>query len=516
MKKGMIRASVFVCITLFLLISLVVAVRYMAPSDGMGAVSSAEDNTTSQWLQLTINGCDLWVDTYASEQTYDTVTLTSEFPNVVQIGSFQGYQIYMGNQEIRPNTTADIIISELSSESPLMLRFVEKGTGVERVQYLNTIPPNYVSTAILSQNVEKGFYYFNIDNYVYKMNTDGEVVFFRLAGGDYTSPGGDDFKRTEVDGKVYYSFLWGQSDSQDPILTDVGYGRMQAMILDESYQFVDNVAFTVPTESNEGFRALENHQFTILGEGHYLLSSYVGKRVDNLPESVSDSGYGARVVACVLQEVKDGKLLFEWDSTDYPQLFEYSLEGNEFDNTQRFWCDYVHFNAVAVDPKDNNLLLSMRNLDAVLKIDRISGEILWVLGGKGDQFHLVQEQHFSRQHDVRLTADGGITLFNNGNKNGSSTEGQTNIMKFYLDEDSKTVTQFQKYEIPGAFAPFMGSAQELSDGHFLICWGGRHTALPLFSEIDFNTKTVLFEYARPICNTNGERSNAYRAYKSDQ
>lgn len=52
---------------------------------------------------------------------------------------------------------------------------------------------------------------------------------------------------------------------------------------------------------------LENHQFTMLGEGHYLLTAYVGEYVDNIPDQVQKSNTEVRVVASIIQEVLDGQ-----------------------------------------------------------------------------------------------------------------------------------------------------------------------------------------------------------------
>ena len=43
-------------------------------------------------------------------------------------------------------------------------------------------------------------------------------------------------------------------------------------------------------------------------------------------------------------------------------------------------------------------MCSFRNIDSILKIERGTGKILWILGGKGDHFGLTEEQKFSRQH----------------------------------------------------------------------------------------------------------------------
>ena len=46
---------------------------------------------------------------------------------------------------------------------------------------------------------------------------------------------------------------------------------------------------------------------------------------------------GVNVAVCIFQEVKDGECIFEWDSTDYPELYAISREGNDYNNTTCTW-----------------------------------------------------------------------------------------------------------------------------------------------------------------------------------
>ena len=47
---------------------------------------------------------------------------------------------------------------------------------------------------------------------------------------------------------------------------------------------------------------------------------------------------GVNVAVCIFQEVKDGECIFEWDSTDYPELYAISREGNDYNNTTCTWA----------------------------------------------------------------------------------------------------------------------------------------------------------------------------------
>ena len=236
----------------------------------------------------------------------------------------------------------------------------------------------------------------------------------------------------------------------------------------------------------------------------------MGKKVTNIPDSVEGSAYGANVVACIFQEIKNGECIFEWDSTDHPELYAASVEGGDYTNTSKIWADYAHFNAISIDPKDNNFLCSYRDLDSILKIDRKTGEILWHLGGKLDDFGLTEDQQFRRQHNVSVTEDGSILLIDNGCRTNimgypvlseeEIEEGQrlqrSRALKFTLDEETKTVTDFKEYSVDGFYSSTMGSAQILEEKSdtVLFSWGGKaQPGMPLFSEVNCSKKTVNFE-----------------------
>ena len=78
-------------------------------------------------------------------------------------------------------------------------------------------------------------------------------------------------------------------------------------------------------------------------------------------------------------------------------------------------------NCVSYDPKDGNLVVSIRHQAWVIKIDYRNGSgslnLLWKLGQDGD-FTLSTGNPldwFSYQHDAEFQSNGALTLFDNGN-----------------------------------------------------------------------------------------------------
>jgi hypothetical protein len=87
--------------------------------------------------------------------------------------------------------------------------------------------------------------------------------------------------------------------------------------------------------------------------------------------------------------------------------------------------DWSHANAVLIDPSDDSYIVSLRHQDAVVKIDRTTGQLIWIHGPHERwtapwSQHLLTpvgsnfEWHF-HQHAPDLTPSGGMVLFDNGN-----------------------------------------------------------------------------------------------------
>ena len=202
-----------------------------------------------------------------------------------------------------------------------------------------------------------------------------------------------------------------------------------------------------------------------------------------------------------LQEVKNDELLLSWDAVNYPQYFPKSQQHCS-QETQR--CDYMHLNSFAIDPKDGNIILSFRALDSLIKIDRKTGNIIFNLGGKFDEFGLDEDEIFYAQHFPTFTKDGYLMIFDNhvninnrrdktfkleyrpvnrDRRRGLRKRARTAIKKFKLDEENKRILDFKMIELP-FIAYSMGSVFETQEGTYLVSPGSSGYACAL--EVDDN------------------------------
>jgi hypothetical protein len=302
----------------------------------------------------------------------------------------------------------------------------------------------------------------------------GELVWFRPMRGEGVRA--MDFKVQRYRGEPVLTYYQGVGTT---------YGRGEYVILDSSYREVTRV------RAGNGYMG-DHHEFLITGEDTALITIY-----NPLPWDMSligGSTYGV-VLDGIAQEVdiETGEVLFEWHSLDHVGLEEsYSkLESPE----EPF--DYFHINSIDVD-HDSNLLISARKTFAVYKIDRVTGEVIWRLGGKYSDFEMAPGSQSRYQHDARRQADGTITLFDNGgvHKNDRS-------YGVVLAVDGTTVAVDRKYAHPDErVAAVMGNMQVLPDGNVFIGWGSD----PVFSEFSEDGE-LLFHASFP------EKVDSYRAFR---
>jgi hypothetical protein len=172
----------------------------------------------------------------------------------------------------------------------------------------------------------------------------------------------------------------------------------------------------------------------------------------------------ANVTGTVIQHVGvSGELLFEWSVFDH-----FAIGDLDPAERNRPTVNWTHGNALDLD-KDGNLLVSFRNLSEITKIDTRSGQIIWRMGGAGNQFtfHETPPPPFARQHGVRVTEDGRVLLLDNlGDPNGSRAR------LYDVDGASRTARLVAQYASqPSVVGELGGTTQSLPNGHALVSLG---------------------------------------------
>lgn len=236
------------------------------------------------------------------------------------------------------------------------------------------------------------------------------------------------------------------------------------------FSVFDNTYHEVGTwQAGNGYKQ-DHHDLVLMPNGHALLMIYHAEPFDLSPYGGSVTGI---VYSLIIQEVdQDRNVYFEWNSLDHIPVTDTNqlLTGVE--------VDYIHGNALELDT-DGNILLSSRHLSEITKINRTTGDIIWRLGGKQNQFTFIGDATlpnvgaFSFQHDIRRLANGNITLFDNGNDFADAGVRGSRGVEYQLDEAAKTATLVREFRsVPDVYSYYMGNVQRLPNGNTLVGWGG--------------------------------------------
>lgn len=312
------------------------------------------------------------------------------------------------------------------------------------------------------------------DNYLLILDGKGELVYYKaLPDCQFVT----DFK-PQPDGTLSY---W----TGYQLIPGVFYGELVRM--DNTYRQV-----SIITETN---LLLDGHEYLVMPNGHQMVM--YGKVVPVQREASTIPSIPARMVAIILRELdQEGNTVWQWNSEDYIPLDD----ADDLYLAEEL-SDYMHTNAIDIDT-DGNVLISSRHLNEITKINKATGEIVWRMGGKRNQFTLTNDTRwFSHQHDIRRLPNGNISLFDNGN---NLLPAYSRYVEYAVDETSKTMTKtWEIRHSPDVYGMAMGNAQRLANGNVLIGWGA--SSAPAVTEYD-ESKTAVFELNLPAGKFN------YRAY----
>ena len=326
---------------------------------------------------------------------------------------------------------------------------------------INTYPskaPKYIASG--TAQIPGDFYLsFIYQPLIVKVDNGGHLLYYRFEPTDYNGTfqelGCWDFKKHVFDGKTYYSYHapdWKYGEN-----ATTGYVPGMRILMDDHYNPIDTIHALA---SRDGYlpdgSPLDGHDFYFFSPTHWIASaSYIKRELHD----------GTTRAVAYLQEVDNGKVVFDWWSSRHPELK--TMGSPEFDNDN----DYVHFNSIDVLP-DGNWLVSFRALSSIAVIDHNYGAIKWIQNG---EVFSQLPWGYSGQHYVRYHEIGGkpyITLFNNGNNLQNTTAVRLEMVNF----DSTAPQIFDGKNLlsnsfPHYFTQACGALDYFGDQGFVMGWG---------------------------------------------
>jgi hypothetical protein len=253
-------------------------------------------------------------------------------------------------------------------------------------------------------------------------------------------------------------------------------------------------------QAGNGYVA-DNHDFEVLPNGHALIECADNTPVIDMSKLVPGGFPAALPTQFIIQEVDvDGNVVFQWRSLDHiPVTDSYQTLTNQNIG------DYIHVNSLWFDESDGNIILSCRNTSEVIKISRVTGEIIWRMMGKHNQFTFTNAipgntdpSYFQVQHNARRLPNGNLTVFDNGYSAHSDPQYDfsrpySRAVEYVIDEVNKTARLVWQYRhSPDIITYNGGSAERLPGGHTVIQWGNDNSATPALAmtEVDADGKLV--------------------------
>ena len=208
-----------------------------------------------------------------------------------------------------------------------------------------------------------------------------------------------------------------------------------------------------------------HHQPHQMPNGDFLAFSANGYLVENYYSSDTDPDAprkDAMVMAdTVVQITPGGEQVWSWNTFDYLDPFRLG-----YDTFWSYWwvrgfdqyMDWTHANGLSYDESDDSILVSLRNQSAILKIDRKTKNIKWILGRHDGWSEALQDKLLTPvgdllwpgyQHNPRMTHAGTVILFDNRAHGGAMAFEErlpvhrnfSRGVEYEVDEETMTVRQ---------------------------------------------------------------------------
>ncbi len=184
-------------------------------------------------------------------------------------------------------------------------------------------------------------------------------------------------------------------------------------------------------------------------------------------------------------DLRDGSIVKKFDLTNI-------LPMNEGESENSTTYDWFHNNSVWYDEKSNSITLSGRHMDAVINISYDTGKLNWIIGDSTNYSSEWQKYFFKpigdnfewqwSQHSAKITPDGYVFIFDNGNNKSKIKEKYVDASNSYsrgvmykIDTVNMTIEQIWEYgKERGSdfYSPYISNVLYLEENHFVVHSGG--------------------------------------------
>jgi hypothetical protein len=247
-----------------------------------------------------------------------------------------------------------------------------------------------------------------------------------------------------------------------------------AIILDDKYSKIETVTID----------HLNMHEFLITEGGTKALALNAVPRLATPEDSATvayDGQCHAQFDGLAEYDLSTGNTTFSWSSYGKIALSEsYVTQSPVAERCSRGDWDYLHLNSIDTFT-NGDFLLSARRTNALYRVSRSTGDIIWRLGGRNSDFDTGVASPsllFSGQHSARIHSHNDthtlISILDNaiGPGDPSPTNAYSRGLLLAADTQSMTVSVVREFAHPDlGYADGQGNMQRLEpSGNFWISW----------------------------------------------
>ena len=290
-------------------------------------------------------------------------------------------------------------------------------------------------------------------------------------------------------GRIYFRFY--PDVNGEPRYSHRGPGGYT--ILDANLEYIETASSVAPLTRTDV------HDFRVLEDGNYMLMAYQDTERDLSHLTFNDEDgdpYGTDVYvedSAIQIVTPGGRAVFNWNSWDHVPLE---------DCTQHFFPpgdgDYAHLNGIQM--VDGHIIASMRGCSRVLAIDVDTGDVVWRVGPSNlsdaewaerdigpPPLDIIGDpaKQFCGQHAAAQLPNGNVFLYDNGAQCSINPWTRANLLResdefsrgveYALDLDNGEAVFVRDHSLHGTKDEVGyrgGNIESLSNGHWLISWGG--------------------------------------------
>ena len=210
-------------------------------------------------------------------------------------------------------------------------------------------------------------------------------------------------------------------------------------------------------ENNTGYE-FNVHEMIMLPTGNFMSISQESTEVDG----VLLRGNG------IVEFDQKGELVWYWSPFDHLDTTRFPGEQSTqvLSNGALNW---THANALQYIEEQEAIIMSLRNQNQIIKIDHMTGDIIWHLGEEGD-FELTHGEWFYSQHAPTWLPSGHISVYDNGADRPGDDLWSRGVV-YELDETTMTASQVWEFRTE-FFTSRFGAVEQLNNGNWLVAAGG--------------------------------------------